>query len=373
MSSSFDYDPKKLAEDQAEADSRKLWLNAYGGIADSLANIPSQADIMLGRTPQKNDAGSGFRRAADAIRDPGDQLDKKFDRFKKSSEARQIQDQDKAMASNRDPESATSKAKKLMAQKYGLQVDPAMSGYDIDQLLDAKKMNETSAKAVVDFQNAKKLKDYEHSLDIDKLKQTYSLDPKKSGAVGQFERLAPENQAVITDLAKKNANKIAIANQIEAVMSKWDELPDDQKVAQGRQLIKTLNSTEGADAVGEGEAARLGGKLEFALGNLTNSNPTQFGRDLPGFKIQADDTVKNIRAAVDKNTAKIDELYGRPSINNGNGMQINMANKDLSIQKADGKSASDPRITPDVVKYAKSHNISVEDALAIKIKRSGGG
>jgi hypothetical protein len=133
----------------------------------------------------------------------------------------------------------------------------------------------------------------------------------------EFQQLPMEDQEVVKDLSKKNASKIAIANQIESVMSGWDRLPDDQKVMQGRQLIKVLNSTEGADAVGAEEAKRLGGKLEFAMGNLFNSNPIQFGRDLPGFKDQASGTAKAIRGAVSANEGEVDARYRKAGIRSG--------------------------------------------------------
>lgn len=90
-------------------------------------------------------------------------------------------------------------------------------------------------------------------------------------------------------------------------------MPEDQKIAAGRQLLKTLNSTEGADAIGAEEANRLGSKLEYALGNFTNSNPTQWGRDLEGFKTQAMNTSKSIGDAIEANKGHIDSAYGRQS------------------------------------------------------------
>lgn len=136
-----------------------------------------------------------------------------------------------------------------------------------------------------------------------------SVAGHRFGKNRDLDALPAEDAEVVKDLAKKNASKIAISNQIEAVMNNWDSLPDDQKVAQGRQLLKVLNSTEGADAVGTEEAKRLGGKLEFALGNFTNSNPTQFGRDLPGFKEQASGTAKAIKSAIRANQLHQNQLY----------------------------------------------------------------
>lgn len=136
-------------------------------------------------------------------------------------------------------------------------------------------------------------------------------DKAKAGRSG--ENLPLDQKKMVEGLSTKNSGKIAIKNQIDAVMGGWDKLNDDQKVAAGRQLLKVLNSTEGADAIGAEEAKRLGSKLEFAMGNFTNSNPTQFGRDLEGFKTQAMNTSRFIGDSVNANQREIDRMMGRPT------------------------------------------------------------
>ncbi len=88
-------------------------------------------------------------------------------------------------------------------------------------------------------------------------------------------------------IAEGISNKVITATQIDSYANQMDEAlkSGDKSTAlqMGRQMIKVLNSTEGKDAVGQEEANRLASKLEFALGNFTNNNPTQFGRDLEGF------------------------------------------------------------------------------------------
>lgn len=143
--------------------------------------------------------------------------------------------------------------------------------------------------------------EYKKKLEIMKLEQD-TKNPDKS--------LSIDKKEVVQDLSKKNASKIAIANQIDAVMSNWDNLDDKMKLTQGRQLIKTLNSPEGADAVGAEEAKRLGSQLEFAYGNFTNSNPTQFGRDLEGFKDNAVQTSLSLKKAIQENQKIVDASYG---------------------------------------------------------------
>lgn len=147
----------------------------------------------------------------------------------------------------------------------------------------------------------------------DKDQQELNIQKNKAAnTANSGENLPIDQKRIVTDLAAKNASKIAIKNQIDAVMNNWDNLSDDQKVTQGRQLLKTLNSTEGADAIGKEEAERLGANLEFIWsGNFFNSNPTQFGRDLEGFKNQAMQTSSNIGEAIKSNQSAIDKNMGR--------------------------------------------------------------
>lgn len=190
------------------------------------------------------------------------------------------------------------------------------------------------------FKTAESVRDQKNK-DRDAGLKAAELNLKKASG----EQLPIDTKHFVDKLSTKNADKVAIKNQIDSVLSTWDKLSDDQKVTAGRQLIKTLNSTEGSDAVGAEESRRLGGKLEFALGNLTNSNPMQFGRDLSGFKEQALNVSKSIAGAVDSNRAEID--------------------------KAMGRKPSGGQFTPDVVDYATKHGISKEQALAIKNERTG--
>lgn len=124
-------------------------------------------------------------------------------------------------------------------------------------------------------------------------------------------KLRPEDQEELNTLGKGNANKEAIVSQIDSVMKRWDGLSADEKYQQGQQLLKVLNSTEGKDAIGAGEADRLASQLSFAFGNMTNGNPTQFGRDLEGFGENARLTSKTLKDAVMGNRSKQNEIRAR--------------------------------------------------------------
>lgn len=107
------------------------------------------------------------------------------------------------------------------------------------------------------------------------------------------------------ELSKSVVSKVSIAQQIDAAVDKMESVTDDQKLQIGRELLKVLNSTEGKDAVGAEEVKRLGSKLEFAYGNFTNSNPTQFGRDISGFITDA----RNKSAIVKDASRRSKETY----------------------------------------------------------------
>lgn len=176
-------------------------------------------------------------------------------------------------------------------------------------------------------------------------------------------RLPVEDQKVVEGLATKNAAKIAISNQIDAVMGNWDKLPDDQKIAQGRQLIKVLNSTEGADAVGKDEAARLGSKLEIGLTNVMNRGLLDSatgglqtaGRDLEGFKTQANETGQGIKRAIYANDKEIANRYGRGGIKRDakppTGLLIDAGENEVERRTKDGKIAVFDANTKQFLRY----------------------
>jgi len=124
-------------------------------------------------------------------------------------------------------------------------------------------------------------------------------------------KLPLENETVVKVLAKKNADSEYISNTLDSFLEKSKGYTNDQILTQGKQLIKTINSTLGPDATGAEEVKRLASKLEFALGNMFNDNPTQFGRDLTGFIEQVRDTSKIMRGTVVMNKQEIEKQYGR--------------------------------------------------------------
>jgi hypothetical protein len=120
-----------------------------------------------------------------------------------------------------------------------------------------------------------------------------------------------DTKATVTTLATKNANKISIRNSIEGYINafKAAKTKDDQ-IRIGRQMLKVINSTEGADAIAAEEAQRLGTALETQVFNWKGPGPI-IGRDLEGFARQVDSTVSSIDAGIQANQSHIDQLMGR--------------------------------------------------------------
>lgn len=122
--------------------------------------------------------------------------------------------------------------------------------------------------------------------------------------------LPPENKEQINKLASSNAGKIAIINAIDSATQLLDDetIPDDQKLMQARQMIKTLNSTQGQDAVGAEEAKRLASLLEFNILNLTNPGPIVGRAPISEFSTQSKLTSRAIKESINQNQKVINDL-----------------------------------------------------------------
>lgn len=137
-------------------------------------------------------------------------------------------------------------------------------------------------------------------------------DPYKMSPEKEFKRLPAENQEQITGIAKKQTNIKSINNEIKSALAQLSnpELSEDAKVKIGQGLLKTLNSTQGSDAVGAEESKRLGSFLEYKIANFTG--PGSFmGRDMDQFVEQVGLTSNKLDDTMELNNAEIDRLYGR--------------------------------------------------------------
>jgi len=212
--------------------------------------------------------------------------------------------EDDKINSENDPESDVS----LMAQAFMQRLTPGKSYKGI-------------SKTKIDSISPTAMKLYE----LDQKKAEYNLARKNKATTKALEKpdqdyksLPKEKQISISGFATDNAKQGAIKNSIDSFLKEWETLDDEERLTQGKSFIKTLNSTMGSDAAGAEEVKRLAGYLEYAFGNFTNDNPTQFGRDLEGFRKQVQNTSNQIGGTLKLNQADIDKAYGRTPVVNSN-------------------------------------------------------
>lgn len=120
----------------------------------------------------------------------------------------------------------------------------------------------------------------------------------------------------VAGISGKNAGKISVANQIDGYLKEFKAAKtEDDKVRIGRQMLKVINSSEGADAIAVEEAKRLGDALEYNIADvgagLGMKTGKFHGRDLDGFEAQAQSTLDAIRRGVTANRTEVDRLMGR--------------------------------------------------------------
>lgn len=141
-----------------------------------------------------------------------------------------------------------------------------------------------------------------------------SKQPEGAGTPGEREKmLSLEDKAVIGKLANQTADKINIRNSIQGQLDQMkvalEAEDEDLAVSIGNGMLKTLNSTEGADAVGVDEAKRLASFLEYKIANFTQ--PGSFiGRDLDKFVTQAESRIGSINQSIEDNRKEIARLKG---------------------------------------------------------------
>jgi hypothetical protein len=146
--------------------------------------------------------------------------------------------------------------------------------------------------------------------EIKKLEAEAARTKTGGGVQGDgFKGLPKEAQITIQKMSEKNAGKEAIANSLASGLQEMKQAKDPSvkiKLAEG--LLKTLNSPEGADAIGSEEAKRIGGLLQFKMFNVTEPG-SMFGRDVDKFEEQVGSTEKSLREGIRRNQELIDGSY----------------------------------------------------------------
>jgi len=128
---------------------------------------------------------------------------------------------------------------------------------------------------------------------------------------GDMAKLPLDKKKIVETLATKQANKISIRNQMRGAYAGFKAAKTkDAQIRAGRQMLKILNSTEGADAISSEEGKRLGDALELQVFNWKGPGPL-FGRDLEGFATQVQGTIDAVENGIQANQAEMDSIMGR--------------------------------------------------------------
>jgi Fe-S cluster biosynthesis and repair protein YggX len=149
-----------------------------------------------------------------------------------------------------------------------------------------------------------------------------------------FKALPTENQVAIKKIQDGSAGILKIKNILDAEIGNLTDknLDIDQKIAAGKNILKSLNSLSVAspDAVSAEEVDRLAGFLKFHIfPNLTEPGPV-FGRDLNAFIQQVGLKSSAVEKAILANDQIIDSLKQGKTIYDS----ISKTGLNANVQKA---------------------------------------
>jgi hypothetical protein len=156
---------------------------------------------------------------------------------------------------------------------------------------------------------------YQRELELNDMKAQRAME--LSEAKGENKKRIDQDFNALPKLAQKRVEelngdvnkKTIITNQIDGYLEQYDKATNSaEKSRVGQQMIKLLNSTLGADAVGAEEARRLANELEPFTLKGPNGLP-RIGQDLAGFRDRADQVRQSLRNAVKMNENAITETF----------------------------------------------------------------
>lgn len=330
--------------------------NAWAAAGDILGSENSVGNFALGKMNQRSTALSDLAKtnAADEV-DPAAKIRNLLDRYRGQKSLKDDAKAEAAEVALRDPNSEASQMKRAAMVAAGVKVPENSSAYQLDSVYgkssdyasEAFKNRNKNESDQIKYANDRSLKGIEHentmvgkaydmtgnaSLLTQKGRQEIARigaqgdqDRQTKGTANYADLMAPkgkkafdmlpkDRQEQIDVLSKKQGSVLAINNEIKSAYEQLNDpnLSEDDKVKIGQGLLKTLNSTQGSDAVGAEESKRLGSYLEYKLGNFTG--PGSFvGRDMADFNKQVGLISQKLDSTMQKNDGTIKALYGTES------------------------------------------------------------
>ena len=240
--------------------------------------------------------GGGFQGFVQGWRDAEDRKQKQIEMEAKAKAQRDATERQRFM----DALELRSKGFQVPQSGDIYSMDPGQMKYDPQYL--ALKSREGRASAGYDPYGKRAMEAEKAMLDLEKAKRD-----------AEFGNLGKDKQIQIERLSTAMGNKSAIKSDIDSALMQLEDasVSDDEKLLIGRELLKTLNSSQGADAIGAEEAKRLGSLLEFKILPRIGEPGNMFGRDLPMFVQQVRNNRDRLGKSLEESQAQIDQLYGR--------------------------------------------------------------
>jgi hypothetical protein len=261
-----------------------------------------------------------------------------------------------------DPTSVESLAAQEQAQKLGLFKGRDVSKFSATQL--SKFLGDQLKIADLENKQTTSSNTKSHQDRMADLKEREIGDLKTHRAAllakatkDPYKALSEPTKIQVQEIAKKNAGTQYVKNSIDAALAQLDDpnQSEEQKVKTGQGLLKTLNSTQGADAVGAEEAKRLGSFLEYKIANFRQ--PGGFwGRDVQDFVEQVRNKSTELGAIIKSNDQVLAELGQGKALSQGAGAETKARPGFMAEAQA-----GDVPAVPKIQSVGDIDNMSVEE------------
>lgn len=134
-------------------------------------------------------------------------------------------------------------------------------------------------------------------------------------------QVSPEN-IFIRSAIPKLVNKQNILNTLQSTLDEYNAAlksgNEEAAYAIGQRALKTINSPEGADAIGREESERLGSQLKMFRAPFGMPGDIGIGRKLPEFGQSLQDTIDVIKGSTSQSINQINDpssVFGKKNLN----------------------------------------------------------
>lgn len=216
---------ESLKQQQQDAADKKAYLGVAGSVAQSLGDVPTASEIFYKRQAPKSNAKAMFDSVAGSVVDPMEREQKAMAYLKAKREGRLAREEDAMTKQKKDAGSAYSLAARAYAKKYGIPVDDSTTGYDIDQMMDQKKMRETEAQSQMNFGNQVELEKLKQRGDLAKIGAQARLDQSKKDAEAKADKGKMLSAEAVAKLGNARSAMKSIKDLRDSVNNTNDFVP----------------------------------------------------------------------------------------------------------------------------------------------------